>query len=131
MSADPRPEIATNEEWRGIMVRARKAYKGEGLTQKELGARVGTSQNIISLIESGEVESSQYVLPICDVLEIPPPIHYASEDQKIWSQLGHVLRNKNPKQFRRAMALVEAMVEDEEEAEPVARPAPTTPPSRK
>ncbi len=113
------------------MVRARKAYKGEGLTQKELGARVGTSQNIISLIESGEVESSQYVLPICDVLEIPPPIHYASEDQKIWSQLGHVLRNKNPKQFRRAMALVEAMVEDEEEAEPVARPAPTTPPSRK
>lgn len=99
------------------MVAARKAYKGEGLTQGELGARVGTSQNIISLIESGKVESSQYVLPICDVLDIPPPVHYSSDDQKNWSQLGHVLRNKSMKKFRRAMALVEAMVEDDDEAE--------------
>lgn len=109
MSADPSPELATNEEWRTIMVRARKDH---GLTQKELGAKVGTSQNMVSLIESGEVATSQYVLPICKVLSIPPPRFFESEDDAAWSQLGHVLRAKNMKQFRRAMALIEAMVED-------------------
>jgi transcriptional regulator with XRE-family HTH domain len=94
------------------MVRARKDQK---LTQRELGARVGTSQNIVSLIESGEVASSAYVLPICRVLKIPPPVHFQDEDDATWSQLGHLLRTKSMKKFQRALALVESMVEDEDE----------------
>jgi transcriptional regulator with XRE-family HTH domain len=67
--ADDNQEIPTNDEWRDIMVRARKDKE---LTQAQLAARVGTSQNMISLIESGEVESSQFVWPICKTLDIPP-----------------------------------------------------------
>ena len=115
VSADPAPELTTNSEWRAIMIRARKEHE---LTQKELGAKVGTSQNIVSLIESGEVSSSQYVLPICKVLGIPPPRFFENEDDAAWSQLGHLLRTKNMKQFRRAMALIEAMIEDEAEEKP-------------
>jgi len=115
VSSDPSPELATNEEWRAIMVRARK---DQGFTQKELGAKVKTSQNIISEIESGKVTSSGFILPICKVLKIPPPRHFESEDDATWSQLGHLLRTKNMKQFRRAMAMIEAMVEDETDAKP-------------
>lgn len=91
------------------MVAARKA---KGLTQKQVGARVATSQAIVSLIESGEIESSSYILPICRFLGIAPPQHYDSEDQKLWGELGYLLRTKNKKQFRRAMALVESMIDD-------------------
>lgn len=94
------------------MVRARK---DRGMTQKELGARVGTSQNIISLIETGEVGSSAFIQPVCRVLKIPLPMHFADEDDATWSQLGHLLRTKNMKAFKRALALVEAMVEDTDE----------------
>lgn len=97
------------------MVRARK---DQGFTQKTLGARVGTSQNIVSLIESGEVTSSSYIMPICKLLKIPPPMHFENEEDATWSQLGHLLRTKNMKQFRRAMALVESMLEDEAETKP-------------
>ncbi|HEY6038673.1 MAG TPA: hypothetical protein VIV58_30530 [Kofleriaceae bacterium] len=121
--ADPDPEIATNEEWRAIMVQARKDQK---FTQAELGGRVGTSQNIISLIENGPpdgVAASRFVMPICRVLKIPPPMHFESEEQKAWSQLGHVLRSKSMKQFKRAMALVESMVEDENDQPTSSRPS--------
>jgi transcriptional regulator with XRE-family HTH domain len=94
------------------MVAARKAKR---LTQKQLGARVGTSQNIVSLIEAGEIESSSYILPICKHLGIAPPQFHESEDQKVWTQLGHLLRLKNRKQFRRVLALVESMVENNSE----------------
>ena len=92
-----------------------RARKDADMTQKELGGRVGTSQNIISLIESGEVSSSTFVMPICRVLRIPPPMHFQDEDDATWSQLGHLLRTKNMKQFRRAMALVESMIDDDAE----------------
>lgn len=101
------------------------------MTQAELGGRVGTSQNMISNIESGQVTSSKFVLPICRTLSIPPPMFFESEDQKAWSQLGHVLRHKNMKQFRRAMALVEAMVEDEEAEAQASEGRPPEAPPRK
>lgn len=107
------------------MVRARKDYKGEGLSQKELGARVNTSQNMISLIESGEVESSHFVIPICEVLGIPPPVHYESEEQRAWSELGHVLRHKSMKKFRAALELVKTMAEDDDDVP--SDSAPSTP----
>jgi transcriptional regulator with XRE-family HTH domain len=118
VSADP-PELATNDEWRAIAVRARKDAK---LSQRELGAKVGTSQNMISEIETGGVSSSGFIGPICKVLKIPPPVHYEDDDQKAWSQLGHLLRTKNLSQFRRLMALAETMVDAPAEA-PAAAPA--------
>lgn len=96
------------------MYRARKA---KHLTQEQVGARVGTSQNIISLIESGDVESSSYILPICKYLGIAPPQHHASEDQRQWSRLGHMLAVQSPRQFARALALVQSMIEESVEAE--------------
>lgn len=112
MPSDP-PELTTTPEFRRDMVKARRA---KHLTQKQLGARIGTSQNIISLIESGKVETSSYILPICKVLVIAPPSFHQDDDQKQWAQLGHLLRVKNPKQFRRALALVESMLEDSTQA---------------
>lgn len=98
-----------------------RARSDASMTQGELGRRVGTSQNMVSNIESGKVASSKFILPICKVLGIPPPMFFESEEQKAWSQLGHLLRRKSMKKFARAMALVEAMAEDDEdEAKPPA-----------
>lgn len=112
------------------MVAARKAKK---LTQKQLASRISTSQNIVSLIESGEIESSSFILPICKQLGIAPPQFHESEDQKLWTQFGHLLRLKNRKQFRRLLALVESMVEDNNEDSASDDPSPGSerPPSRK
>lgn len=110
MDVDPgeeRPELATNEEWRSTMRRARA---DRTWTQVELGRRVGTSQNMISLIESGEVTSSQFILPICRALSIPPPMFFEDEDDRTWIQLGRLLRRRDMNVFRRALSLVESMV---------------------
>lgn len=105
------------------MIRRRKDI---GMTQAELAGRVGTSQNMISNLENGNVTSSSFVLPICRALSIPPPMFFESEDQKNWSQLGHVLRGKSMKKFKLAMALVESMV-DEDEARPASNDQPSKP----
>jgi transcriptional regulator with XRE-family HTH domain len=113
------------------MIRTRKAKR---LTQKQVGSRVGTSQAIVSMIESGEIESSSFILPICKVLAIAPPQHHGSEEQKQWSQLGHLLRMRSPKQFRQALALVESMLEEPERAEaarPTTKPDDDKAPARK
>jgi len=110
------------------MVAARKAKK---LTQKQLASRVGTSQNIVSLIEAGEVESSSYILPICKQLGIAPPQFHESEEEKHWSQLGHLLRLKNRRQFRRVLSLVESLVQDTDAELGDASPGGERPPPRK
>lgn len=120
------PELATNEEWRLIMARARKDH---GLSQEQLGDDVGATQVSISKIESGEHASSKYVLPICRRLKIPEPAHFADEKQREWSEIGHVLRNRNPDQYEAMLSLVRSMAKaaeqatkaDESEANPPAR----------
>lgn len=92
MPADP-PELATNEE-RAAAVAAREA---KGLSQREVGQKVGTSQNVVSLIESGKVESSSFVLPISRLLGISPPQFHESDEQRQWVELGHLLRSKDPR----------------------------------
>jgi transcriptional regulator with XRE-family HTH domain len=110
------PEIATNDEWRAIMVRARK---GHGLTQEQLAEDVGTSQVMISKIESGVTGSSKLVLPICRRLSIPEPQNFADEAQKEWSQLGHLLRHKGGDQYEAALQLLRSMAKRIEEADTV------------
>lgn len=104
---DKDPELAANEHWRGIMIRARKAH---GLSQEQLGARVGVSQTVISKLEGGDQTASNRILAICRVLSIPAPQHFTDEDALAWSELGHVLRAGNDEQYRAARAMVEAMV---------------------
>lgn len=114
--ADDEPELATNEEWRGIMVRARKEH---GLSQAELGAKVGCSQVMISKIESDDVASnSSRILAICEVLKIPPPQHFENEEIKSWVQLGRLLRAKNRSQYKFVLQLVESMAKEAAESAP-------------
>lgn len=101
------PEIATNEDWRSLMRRTRQ---GLGLTQSELGSTVHTSQNMISNIESGQVGSSTFIMPICRTLRIPPPSWYEDEDDRAWAETGRILRARDMEVFRRALSMVEAMV---------------------
>lgn len=103
---DVEPELAISEDWRGIMRRARADHD---LTQTQLGQQVGTSQNMISLIESGAVGASTFVLPICRALGIPPPMFFENEEDRLWIQTGRVLRARDMEVFRRALAMVEAM----------------------
>lgn len=89
----------------------KRARATNGLTQAELGRTVGTSQNMISNIESGNVASSQFVMPICDALHISPPMFFESEEDRAWIQLGRVLRARDMDMFRRALSLVEKLAD--------------------
>jgi transcriptional regulator with XRE-family HTH domain len=100
------PELATNDEWRGIMKRARMEH---GLTQAELARKVGTSQVMISNLESGAATSSKYVLRICRELEIPVPEHFADDVDRAWAQLGRVLRAKGLDKQKAATEVVRAL----------------------
>ncbi len=111
------PEIATTREWRAKMVEARTTHGGEGLTQAELAKRVGTSQNMISLIESGQVESSQFVMPISHVLKIAPPMHFDDDLMREWYETGYRLAYKSKKRLAAVLAFVENMTDSDDDNE--------------
>lgn len=142
------PELATNEDWRGIMRRARKAYivDGSEMTQAQLAERVGRrirerwpkssietpSQVIISKIESGVTRSSKLVLAICDVLSIPNPEHLANEDDRDWIRLGRVLRSGDLDEYKHLVSMLEKLAEraraaDDKPIEPANDQQPTKP----
>jgi transcriptional regulator with XRE-family HTH domain len=125
---DDLPELATNEDWRGIMVRARKAY---GWSQSHLADQLKVSQAIISKIESGETSASKLIQPICQLLSIPQPLHLTDPDERAWMQLGRVLRAKNPDQARAALQLVETMVKALDGAESAEIPGPSQSPKQR
>lgn len=121
MADEDDPEIGTNEHWRGLLVRARKDH---GLTQQQLGDKVGVSQVMISKIESGESSSSKLVIPICRLLSIPPPAYFLDDWQQRWYELGHVLRFRDPDQADAAIRLVESMTKRLDVAAPEPDPKP-------
>lgn len=100
------PELATNTLWREEMILARKTA---GLTQEQLGDRIGATQVSISKIESGENESSRFVMPICRVLKIAAPEHYASAEDRDFQREISKLRRENPEQYRSLVALVHSI----------------------
>ncbi len=116
----------------------KRARADHGLTQDELATAVGKrikgeapSQALMSKIESGATESSEYVIPICEVLSIPLPEHFLNEDDRDWSRLGRVLRSKDVEQYRRWVSLLESIAgPDKDEPEP-AEPTDPTRPERK
>ena len=134
MSADP-PEITTNEEWRDLMVAARRERKW---TQEELATRVHrhskltATQAAISQIESGVSSSSKLVRPICEVLSIPEPMHFDDEDMKQWWLTGHLMRAKNMKLFQLQLEVAKELAKSNPETESTTATEPAEPkPSRK
>lgn len=104
MPSTQEPEIATTEYWRGLMKQARATH---GLTQRQLGEKVGLSQTNVSDIESGAVATSSAILAIARVLKIPPP-WLALEDvlEERWLEVGRVLRRQSPARFDRWFRLL-------------------------
>ncbi len=142
---DP-PELATGSTWRGIMARARATHKidGKAMTQKQLAAAVAAeiktrwprskietpSQAIISKIEGGDTKSSKFILPICNVLSIPEPEHFADEGSAKWADLGRAIR-VNDERYKLALALLEQMVKDEAAAKAANESASDKPPAKR
>jgi transcriptional regulator with XRE-family HTH domain len=110
------PELATTATWR---TRMREARSKAGLTQAQLAAKVGVTQNMISLIESGNVASSKFVLPICEVLKITPPrLRVEDESDQRWLEAGRTLRLLNRPLFDQQLRLVEMLAAAAEGREP-------------
>lgn len=130
------PELQTNEEWRGIMARARAAHND--MSQAELARRVGAemgedapSQAAISKIEDGKVTSSRYIKAICVVLAIPLPQHFVDENDRAWSQLGHFLRARDPEAYKLELARLELQAKRLREANSNPEQTPDSPDRRK
>jgi transcriptional regulator with XRE-family HTH domain len=102
------PELSTTEHWRDLMERSRRAAK---LTQRQLADKVHVSQNVISMIESGRIKQSKYILPICDELKIPPPhVLFEDEVEQRWVEAGRRLRKQDPRVFQAQLEAMERMV---------------------
>lgn len=105
---DEHPELATNEHWRGVMKRARQARQ---LSQEQLAAKVGYSQNVISGLETGSVGSSKAIFPICQELKIPLPFAMIVDDMdQRWLESGRVLRARAPQTFETLLSTAEQFV---------------------
>jgi len=121
---DP-PELATNDDWRRVMRKARKDYKidGKSMTQDELCDAVWKvmrqrwpkskhsvdrpTQAALSKVESGETKKSVYVTAIVTVLSIPMPMHYADDDNRAWAEAGEYMRHKFPEEYARWLDMLE------------------------
>lgn len=134
---DP-PELATNDEWRRTMRKARKDHKvdGKSMTQEDLADSVwkvmrqrwpeskhsaeAPSQAALSKVESGDVKKSVYVIAICTVLSIPQPSHYVDDDNRAWAEAGEYMRHKFPEEFARHLEMLEERMRSEKAKEEAA-----------
>lgn len=98
---DQRPEIPTTPEWRAAM---REGRRRRNITQAQLAAQVGISQPQLSDIESGVSGGSSYVLEICRILEITPPIVTTDETDAEWLETGRLLRSRQPEMYELLLA---------------------------
>lgn len=107
MSDGGDPELPTTALWRGWMVSRREAL---GLTQTDLGRKVGLSQPIISEIESGKQARSVAVLAISRVLGIPPPYLEIEDDvERRLLEAARILRHTNVEVFATQLQLIETL----------------------
>jgi transcriptional regulator with XRE-family HTH domain len=107
VTPDDEREMATNEDFRERMRSARVA---RGWSQFDLAREVGTTQPTISDIERGKAESSQYVMTICRVLAIAPPLFFEGDLDKRWREAGEVLRHRSPDVFEQLLRTAESFV---------------------
>jgi hypothetical protein len=114
---DEFPELATNEEWRVAM---RQARDGRKMSQEELQSRAVAmapdllrgSQGVISRIESGKIQSSRLVVPICRILDIQLPSHYVDDQEREWVEMWRRYREKAPARAAAALAFLKAQLEE-------------------
>ena len=101
-----RPEMPTTTHWRAEMRQARERLN---YTQADLGRRVGVSQNVISRIETGEQEASEFVLSISKVLNISPPFAMFTDalDER-WFKAGRLIRQHDERMFSAQVSSMEA-----------------------
>ena len=72
---------------------------------------VGCEQATISFIERHEIESTKAVVPLCAILEIPPPSQFVGDEMdKRWLDAGRVLRRVNEAGFRGLLTAAEQMI---------------------
>jgi transcriptional regulator with XRE-family HTH domain len=104
---DDFPELSTSDHWRALMKRSREAQK---LTQRDLARKISVTQPTISGIESGKIESSRAIQPICTALKIPPP-HFLFEDEAEarWAEAGRRIRAADPRAFTAQLAGIEQL----------------------
>lgn len=55
-----------------IGTRVKEARKARGISQKELAAKIGTSQPALSLLESGESQGTTFLARIASILCVNP-----------------------------------------------------------
>lgn len=109
ITTETAPEVPTDEDWRALMHRERKR---QGHTQKTLAAAIGVKQPTISEIESGEVGGSKYVLAICAVLKIRPPMMYEDQLERRWVEGGRELRARRSVAWMRMLEMMEDLLRD-------------------
>jgi transcriptional regulator with XRE-family HTH domain len=103
-------EIALTSKFLRDMVEAREA---RGWSQSELGRKLGISQPAVSNIENGTASSSRYVLAICELLEIDPPLHLRERVLEEWLTAGGRLLRSNPALFQTTLAMIESAAPNE------------------
>lgn len=119
-AAEEFPELATNEEWRAMMIRARTSQK---ISQDALAERAVAmapnllrgSQAVISRLESGDIASSRLVVPICRILDIPLPSHYVDDTERKWIELWRRLNEKDPARAAATLQFLRSQVGDPDE----------------
>ena len=107
VTPDDEREMATNEDFRDRMREAREA---RGWSQADLAREVGIKQPTISDIERGKAESSQYIMKICRVLEIAPPVFFEGDLDKRWRTAGEFLRTRSPDVFEQLLKTAESFM---------------------
>jgi transcriptional regulator with XRE-family HTH domain len=101
------PELPITDHWRGI---AKRAMKDSDVSQEQVGAAVGISQAMVSkILNNDDTRSSTFVRAISKFLKIPEPQSFASDDQQLWWELGHVLRHRDPEQYKATLVMLETM----------------------
>jgi transcriptional regulator with XRE-family HTH domain len=113
-SGEPAPTLPVTDDWRRAVIKSRK---NANLSQEEMARKLGVSQGSYSKIESGKTVSSNLVLQICSLVNVPPLTLYTDEIERQWMEIGQAMRKRSPKLFKKALALVEQLAGIEKDEE--------------
>ena len=100
---DP-PELATNEEWRRTMRKARKDHvtDGKSMTQGDL------AEAIWKVMRQRWPQSKH---------SAEAPSHYVDDDNRAWAEAGEYMRHKFPEEFARHLEMLEERMRSEKAKE--------------
>ena len=87
----------------------REFRRKKAMSQADLAKAIGTTQATVSDIERGKAESSQYVMTICKVLGIQPPIFSNDDLDRRWIRAGATLKSKSFATFEQLLRTAEQL----------------------